>query len=422
MNSAFINSASINSASINSAFINPVIEQLPPYPFAKMTTLLAGIEPAKDQPLIKLGIGEPKHPPPKFVLDALLEHVGKVQHYPNTGGMPELSQAIADWLSKRFHLTDVDPNHHIIPVMGSREAIFSFVQAVINRHHIKKPYVVMPNPFYQIYEGATLLAGAKPYYVPCTADTKFKADYANVPADVWQRTQLVFVCSPNNPTGSVLNQDDWQHLLALADEHDFVIASDECYSELYFDTPPIGLLQACATLGRDDYDRCVVFHSLSKRSNLPGLRSGFVAGDAKLLNSYLQYRTYHGCAMPLHHQHASMTAWQDETHVQANRDLYTQKFDLWLDRLGNKLNLRRPEASFYLWVAVPDCFDNDDECFIKSLYSQCGIHALAGRYLSRDVGGQNPGQGFVRLALVASMEENHDAIERIDRLLKSTGY
>lgn len=410
--------------------MNPVLEQLHPYPFAKMTTLLAGIELPKDYPLIKLGIGEPKHPPPKFVLETLIEHVGKVQHYPSTGGLPELSQVIGDWLSRRFGLTHIDPSRHITPVMGTREAIFSFVQAVIDsRYHQQspkpysdvkpyaKPYVVMPNPFYQIYEGATLLAGAEPYYVPCTADTQFKADYANVPADVWQRTQLLFVCSPNNPTGSVLTQEDWQRLLGLADEHDFVIASDECYSELYFDEPPVGLLQACATLGRHDYDRCVVFHSLSKRSNLPGLRSGFVAGDAKLLAPYLQYRTYHGCAMPLHHQYASIVAWQDETHVQANRDLYAQKFDLWLDRLGDKLHLQRPDASFYLWVAVPDCFDNDDEAFVKSLYGKRGIHALAGRYLSRDVNGQNPGQGFVRLALVADMAENREAIDRIDSLL-----
>lgn len=401
--------------------MNSALSHLHPYPFAKMATLLAGIEPADGYPLIKLGIGEPKHAPPEFVLNTLIEHANKVQHYPSTGGMPELSQAIADWLTRRFALTHIDPNHQITPVMGTREAIFSFVQAVINREHCNKqlkPHVVMPNPFYQIYEGATLLAGAEPYYVPCTADTQFKADYAtSVPADVWQRTQLLFVCSPNNPTGSVLTLSDWQALLTLADKYDFVIASDECYSELYFDTPPIGLLQACAEIGLDDYDRCVVFHSLSKRSNLAGLRSGFVAGDSKLLTPYLQYRTYQGCAMPLHHQLASIVAWQDENHVQTNRDLYKQKFDLWLQKLGSRLNLQRPDASFYLWVAVPDCFDNDDEAFVKALYGKRGIHALAGRYLSREVNGHNPGMGFVRLALVADMAENLQAIHRIDSLL-----
>ena len=406
--------------------MNPKLDLLHPYPFAKMATLLQDSVAASEYQTIKLGIGEPKHEPPEFVVKALADNLNKVQNYPSTNGLLELRQAIAQWLSRRFKLSSIDVDSQIIPVMGTREALFSFVQAAIDSSKMTnsndKPLVVMPNPFYQIYEGATLLAGAEPYFVACNADNDFKGDYRSVPSEIWRRTQLVFVCSPNNPTGAVFSEADWQALIELSDQYDFIIASDECYSELYFETPPVGLLEACANMGRHDYKNCVVFHSLSKRSNLPGLRSGFVAGDAELLTPYLQYRTYQGCALPIHHQLASIAAWQDETHVEENRQLYAQKFDLWMSELGDLLKLNKPDAGFYFWVQVPEQFKDeqgnlDDEAFVKALFEKVNIHALAGRYLSREVDGTNPGKGFVRLALVASVEESQEAITRIKALL-----
>ncbi|WP_296211144.1 succinyldiaminopimelate transaminase [Psychrobacter sp. UBA3480] len=407
--------------------MNHNLKHLHPYPFAKMATLLADSKPANGYSEIKLGIGEPKHEPPAFVLDVLRENLDKISRYPTTNGMFELRQTIAHWLEKRFFLNHVDANTQVLPVMGTREAIFSFVQAVVDHDVADKeshslasntsPTVVMPNPFYQIYEGAAILAQATPYFVPCTSDNDYKGDYRAVPKDVWMRTQLLFVCSPNNPTGSVMTMDDWEYLIRLSDQYGFIIASDECYSELYFDTAPIGLLQACAALGRRDFKNCIVFHSLSKRSNLPGLRSGFVAGDAKILQAYLQYRTYQGCAMPIPHQLASIAAWQDEKHVAHNRALYQEKFALWMSELGELLELRMPDAGFYFWVKVPEQFDGDDEIFVKALYEQANIHALAGRYLSREVDGHNPGQGYVRIALVASVDESREAISRIRQLL-----
>ena len=406
--------------------MNPKLDLLHPYPFAKMATLLQDSVAASDYQTIKLGIGEPKHTPPAFVLEVLADNLDKVQNYPSTNGLVELRQAIAQWLIRRFKLSKIEVDSQIIPVMGTREALFSFVQAAIDDSKVTnstdKPLVVMPNPFYQIYEGATLLAGAEPYFVDCNADNEFKGDYHSVPSEIWQRTQLVFVCSPNNPTGAVFTEADWQALIELSDQYNFIIASDECYSELYFDTPPVGLLEACANMGRHDYKNCVVFHSLSKRSNLPGLRSGFVAGDANLLKPYLQYRTYQGCALPIHHQLASIAAWQDETHVEKNRQLYTQKFELWMSELGDLLKLNKPDAGFYFWVQVPEQFKDekgepDDEAFVKALFEKVNIHALAGRYLSREVNGTNPGKGFVRLALVASVEESQEAITRIKTLL-----
>lgn len=416
--------------------MNHNLTTLHPYPFAKMATLLANSTPAHNHSEIKLGIGEPKHEPPAFVLDVLRENLDKIGQYPTTNGLFELRQTIAHWLEKRFFLNHLDPHTQVLPVMGTREAIFSLVQAVIdhtstelsegisNQLASKKtpesaqpPTVVMPNPFYQIYEGAAILAQATPYFMPCTIDNDFKGNYRAVPKDVWTRTQLLFVCSPNNPTGSVMTMDDWEYLLRLSDQYGFIIASDECYSELYFDSAPIGLLQACAALGRHDFKNCVVFHSLSKRSNLPGLRSGFVAGDANILQPYLQYRTYQGCAMPIPHQLASIAAWEDEKHVAHNRALYQEKFALWMSELGKLLDLRMPEAGFYFWIKVPEQFDGDDEIFVKALYEQANIHALAGRYLSREVNGENPGQGYVRIALVASVEESREAISRIRQLL-----
>ena len=406
--------------------MNPKLDLLHPYPFAKMATLLQDSVAASDYQTIKLGIGEPKHAPPAFVIEVLADNLDKVQNYPSTNGLLELRQAIAQWLVRRFNLSKIEVDSQIIPVMGTREALFSFVQAAIDDSKVTnstdKPLVVMPNPFYQIYEGATLLAGAEPYFVDCNADNEFKGDYHSVPSEIWQRTQLVFVCSPNNPTGAVFTEADWQALIELSDQYNFIIASDECYSELYFDTPPVGLLEACANMGRHDYKNCVVFHSLSKRSNLPGLRSGFVAGDANLLKPYLQYRTYQGCALPIHHQLASIAAWQDETHVEKNRQLYAKKFELWMSELGDLLKLNKPDAGFYFWVQVPEQFKDergeaDDEAFVKALFEKVNIHALAGRYLSREVNGTNPGKGFVRLALVASVEESQEAITRIKTLL-----
>jgi N-succinyldiaminopimelate aminotransferase len=420
--------------------MNHNLTHLHPYPFAKMATLLASSSPAANYPEIKLGIGEPKHAPPAFVLDELKENLDKICLYPTTKGIFELRQTIAHWLEKRFFLHHVDANTEVLPVMGTREAIFSFAQAVVdhkdteaNKENITEvgtenpqtgsakhnPTIVMPNPFYQIYEGAAILAQATPYFVPCTRDNAFKGDYRAVPREVWERTQLLFVCSPNNPTGSMMTMDDWELVIRLSDQYGFIIASDECYSELYFDTAPIGLLQACTTLGRNSFKNCVVFHSLSKRSNLPGLRSGFVAGDATILQSYLQYRTYQGCAMPIPHQLASIVAWRDEKHVVQNRALYQEKFALWMAELGGLLQLRMPEAGFYFWVKVPEQFDCDDEIFVKALYEQANIHALAGRYLSREVNGKNPGQGYVRIALVASVEESREAISRIRKLLNA---
>ena len=412
--------------------MNNNLTHLHPYPFAKMATLLADSIPANDYSEIKLGIGEPKHEPPTFVLDVLRENLDKLCRYPTTDGSFELRQTIAHWLEKRFFLHHLDANTEVLPVMGTREAIFSFVQAVVNHDESTdkvdqtnidnkpcNPIVVMPNPFYQIYEGAAILAQATPYFVPCTVDDDFKGNYRAVPKDVWEQTQLLFICSPNNPTGSVMTMDDWEFLIRLSDQYNFIIASDECYSELYFDKAPIGLLQACTELGRNNFKNRVVFQSLSKRSNLPGLRSGFIAGDESILKSYVQYRTYQGCAMPIPHQLASIAAWQDEKHVAHNRALYQEKFALWMAELGELLDLRMPDAGFYFWVKVPEQFDGDDEIFVKALYEQANIHALAGRYLSREVNGKNPGQGYVRIALVASVEESREAIDRIRKLLSA---
>lgn len=416
--------------------MNHNLAKLHPYPFSKMTNLLANSTPDPAYYEIKLGIGEPKHTPPAFVLDELRENLDSLCRYPTTNGLFELRQTIAHWLERRFFLHHVNANTEVLPVMGTREAIFSFVQAVVNHDDSgladnvdradgldiseqapSNATVVMPNPFYQIYEGAAILAQATPYFVACTLENNFKENYRAVPKKVWEQTQLLFVCNPNNPTGTVMTMEDWELLIRLSDQYNFILASDECYSELYFDEPPIGLLQACATLGRNDFKNCVVFHSLSKRSNLPGLRSGFIAGDAKILQSYLQYRTYQGCSMPIPHQLASILAWQDEKHVVQNRALYKEKFALWMAELGELLELRMPDAGFYFWIKVPDRFNGDDEIFVKALYEQVNIYALAGSYLSREVNGHNPGKGYVRIALVASVAESREAISRIRKLL-----
>ncbi len=393
--------------------MNPDLQRLQPYPFEKLRTLLGTGAP--DKRAIALSIGEPKHASPEFVLRAVSDNLPRLANYPATKGLPELRQAIADWATRRFALQGLDADSQVLPVNGTREALFAFAQAVVDR--CREPLVVSPNPFYQIYEGAALLAGAEPHFLPCREENGFVPDFDAVPADVWQRCQLLFLCSPGNPTGAVIDQAQLQRLIALADEHDFIIASDECYSEIYFDEaqPPVGLLQAAAAMGRHDYSRCVVFHSLSKRSNLPGLRSGFVAGDADVLAQFLLYRTYHGCAMPVHHQLASIAAWGDEAHVEENRRQYRLKFERVLDILGDSLDVQRPQASFYLWPRTPI----DDRDFARELFAREHVTVLPGSFLSREVDGLNPGAGRVRMALVAEVDECVEAAGRIREFVET---
>ncbi len=389
--------------------MNPQLGRLQPYPFEKLRALLADIAPEKGPGPIALSVGEPQHEPPACALEALTAHMKEVARYPATRGLPELRQAIADWLVRRFGLPGVDQERQVLPVNGTREALFAFAQTVVAGS--PEALVMSPNPFYQIYEGAALLAGATPRFINCSEDSRFLPDFDGVSGDEWQRCQLLYICTPGNPTGSVLSSEQLQHLILLADTHDFVIASDECYAEIYNDeaNPPPGLLQAAAAMGRNDYRRCVVFHSLSKRSNLPGLRSGFVAGDADILARFLQYRTYHGCAMPLHHQHASIAAWRDESHVVANRALYRDKFRAVLDRLDGKLQLDTPAAGFYLWPRTPV----SDLEFARELYRRQQVTVLPGRYLARSAEGFNPGENRVRIALVAPRDECLQAADRI---------
>lgn len=389
--------------------MNSNLSLLHPYPFEKLNTLFKDVVPA-DLPLIPLSIGEPKHPAPEFVKQAIIDNFQHLSTYPNSKGLPELRQSIANWLTQRFKLNYVSAEDQILPVTGTREGIFSFVQALINRE--EQPYVVMPNPFYQIYEGAALLAGAKPYFINCTAENHYLGDFDAVPAEIWEKTALLFVCTPGNPTGAVLSKEQLKKLILLSDQYNFVIASDECYSELWFDQAPTGLLEVCAEMGRDDYKNCIVFHSLSKRSNLPGMRSGFVAGDAKILKPYLKFRTYHGAAMPVQHQLASIAAWNDEAHVEENRQLYRTKFDLFQSELGTRLPLKKPDAGFYYWLQV-----EDDEAFAKMLMEQANIKVLPGRYLSRETEQGNPGENHVRMALVADLAQCEQVIQRLKNIL-----
>lgn len=397
--------------------MNPDLDRLQPYPFEKLAQLKAGVTPPEALSPIVLSIGEPKHRPPAFIRDELVAHLGGLANYPLTKGRVELRAAIAAWLTRRFRLKggSVDAEKHVLPVAGTREALFAFAQAVVDRS--RDALVLMPNPFYQIYEGAALLAGAEPWFMNTTAATGFLPDLDAVPAEAWRRCQLLYVCSPGNPSGAVAPSDYFQRLIALADQHDFIIASDECYSELYNDEaqPPAGLLQACAALGRDDFRRCVVFHSLSKRSNLPGLRSGFVAGDAQVLNKFLLYRTYQGCALPPPTQAASIRAWQDETHVTENRAYYQRKFDAVVEILQPVLPVEKPAAGFYLWVETP----MDDERFTRELFAQQHVTVLPGSYLSREAHGINPGRNRVRIALVAEMDECVEAARRLRKFVES---
>lgn len=393
--------------------MNPDLDLLQPYPFEKLRALFAGATPPRERPEIKLHIGEPQHPTPAFILEALTRHLTGLAHYPATLGGEGLRATIAAWIARRYGIPAPDPATQVLPVNGSREALFSFAQAVIARRH-RRPVVVMPNPFYQIYEGAALLAGARPFFVNTLAEDGWRMDFARVPEDLWPDVQLVYVCSPGNPTGKVMTCEDWETLFALSDRYGFVIAADECYSEIYLDeaTPPLGALQAAHALGRSDYRRLVVFSSLSKRSNVPGLRSGFVAGDATLLKSYLLYRTYHGCAMSPPVQAASQAAWQDEAHVADNRRRYAEKFAAITPLLAPYLAVGVPEAGFYLWADVRQTGLSDTE-FARRLYAQYNVSLLPGSFLARTAGGCNPGAGFVRIALVADLASCQEAARRI---------
>ncbi len=397
--------------------MNPNLTRLHPYPFEKLAKLKAGITVPEHLPAISLGIGEPKHPSPAFVKQVIADNLDRLANYPTTRGTDELREAISQWATTRFELKPgtLSADRHVVPVNGTREAIFALVQAVIDNS--KPATVVSPNPFYQIYEGAALLAGATPHYLACDGANGFIPDFDAVPAEVWDQCQLLFLCSPGNPSGAVIPRETLTRVIELADTHDFIIASDECYSELYPEEgrAPEGLLQTCAAIGRDDFARCIVFHSLSKRSNLPGLRSGFVAGDAEVLAGYLKYRTYHGCAMPVHNQLASIAAWQDEDHVKENRAAYRAKFEAVVPILREVMNVDYPDAGFYLWPETPV----DDETFARALAEQQNVHVLPGRYLSRTIDGHNPGENRVRMALVAPLEECVEAARRIVAFVKN---
>ncbi|MBU3695087.1 MAG: succinyldiaminopimelate transaminase, partial [Rhodocyclaceae bacterium] len=388
--------------------MNPRLDTLQTYPFQKLAALTAGIAERGDLPRVNLSIGEPRHATPPLIGEAIIAHLGALSSYPSTQGPVALRQAIADWAQRRYGLSPLDIGSQVIPVNGSREALFAVAQAVVTppaegADAANRPVVISPNPFYQIYEGAALLAGAEPYYLNTVAESGYVPDLASVPAEVWARTQLFYICSPGNPTGAVLDIDFWRELFSLADRHDFVIAADECYSEIYFDEaqPPLGALQAAQALGRGDYRNLLVFGSLSKRSNAPGLRSGYVIGQAALLKKFLLYRTYHGCAMSEAVAAASVAAWNDEAHVRENRALYKAKFDALLPILGPVTGVERPDAGFYLWLPTPV----DDETFVKTLLAEENVLLVPGSYLARSAHGINPGANRVRIALVASLEE-----------------
>ena len=398
--------------------MNPLLSHLQPYPFERLRQLFAGIAPAAAYSPISLGMGEPRHPTPQFIKDVLCSNLGGLASYPATAGEPRLREAFAGWIHRRYAVS-VDPGTQVLPVNGSREALFAFAQTIIDPS-AGQPLVVCPNPFYQIYEGAALLSGAAPYYAPSDPARNFAVNWDTVPEAVWQRTQLLFVCSPGNPTGAVMPLAEWEKLFALSDRHGFVIASDECYSEIYFrDEAPLGGLEAAARLGRSDYRNLIAFTSLSKRSNVPGLRSGFVAGDAALIKAFLLYRTYHGGAMGPAVQAASIAAWSDETHVQENRALYRAKFDQVTPVLAQAMPVSLPDAGFYLWAKVPDALGMSDTDFARELLAQYNVTVLPGSYLAREVGGINPGAQRVRMALVAGADECLQAAQRIVQFIHS---
>ena len=398
--------------------MNPLLSHLQPYPFERLRQLFAGVTPPANYSAISLGMGEPRHPTPQFIKDALSNNLNGLASYPATAGDLKLRESFTGWLAQRYALT-IDPATQVLPVNGSREALFAFAQTVIDPSQ-GQALVVCPNPFYQIYEGAALLAGAQPYYAPSDPARNFAVNWDTVPEAVWERTQLLFVCSPGNPTGAVMPLAEWQKLFALSDRYGFVIASDECYSEIYFrDVPPLGGLQAAQQLGRHDFKNLMAFTSLSKRSNVPGLRSGFVAGDAALIKSFLLYRTYHGSAMSPIVQAASIAAWGDEEHVVENRALYREKFAQVTPLLASTMEVALPDAGFYLWAKVPDALGLTDAEFARALLAQYNVTVLPGSYLAREAQGSNPGAQRVRMALVADTEECVEAALRIVQFIQS---
>lgn len=405
---------------IQKNIVNPRLDLLQPYPFEKLRALFANVSPNAALKPINLSIGEPKHATPAFIKQALTDALYGLASYPTTLGEPILREAIAAWLMQRYTLPALNATTQVLPVNGSREALFAFAQTVLDPQE-KTALVLCPNPFYQIYEGAALLAGAQPYFVNSDPARNFACDYASVPKSIWQRVKLVYTCSPGNPTGAVMSLDEWKTLFALSAEYGFVIASDECYSEIYFqDTAaPLGALEAAQQLGLHDFARLVVFSSLSKRSNVPGLRSGFVAGDATLLKKFLLYRTYHGSAMNLAVQHASVAAWKDEAHVVENRTLYRQKFAEITPILASAMDVKMPDAAFYLWAKTPI---TDDE-FARRLYQQYNVMVLPGSYLARAANpgnhASNPGLNRIRIALVAGLNECREAAHRIAQFTQS---
>jgi len=390
--------------------MNPNLSRLQPYPFQKLAALLAGVTPDASLRPISLSIGEPKHATPQFIRDELTARIDGLSSYPATAGSEALRNAMAGWIERRYQIARIDPARQVLPVNGSREALFAFAQAVVDGSR-ERPAVVAPNPFYQIYEGAILLAGAEPHFLNLLPDTGFALDLQQLPEEVWSRTQLIYVCSPGNPTGNVITLEEWRALFDLSDRHGFVIAADECYSEIYFDEkrPPLGALEAAQRLGRGDFRRLVAFSSLSKRSNVPGMRSGYVAGDADILAKFLLYRTYHGCAMNPAVQAASAAAWSDEQHVVENRRLYREKFEKTRAILSPVTQVEVPAAAFYLWLRTPIA----DTEFAKQLFEQYNVSVVPGSYLAREAHGINPGRNFIRVALVAPVGECLEAAQRL---------
>ncbi|KQQ97612.1 succinyldiaminopimelate transaminase [Massilia sp. Leaf139] len=398
--------------------MNPNLDKLHPYPFEKLRELFAGVTPNSSLAPISLGIGEPKHPTPSFIEKALMHAVAGLSNYPSTVGSEPLRAAIAGWLERRYGIPHPDPATMILPVNGSREALFAIAHAAVDASR-PDPLVLCPNPFYQIYEGAAYLAGATPYFVNSDPARNFAPDYSAVPGEVWARVQLLYVCSPGNPTGAVLTLDDWRELFELSDRYGFVVAADECYSEIYTGSaPPLGALEAAHQLGRPAYKNLIVFSSLSKRSNVPGMRSGFVAGDPALMKRFLLYRTYCGGAMSPVVQAASIAAWNDETHVQDNRTLYKEKFKLITPLLREVMDVELPDAGFYLWADVRRTGLSDTD-FARRLYAEYNVTVLPGSYLARDAHGINPGRNRIRMALVAGVDEGLEAANRIVQFCQS---
>jgi len=399
--------------------MNPSLEQLKPYPFERLDELLTQIHPPSSLHHIALSVGEPSYSSSKFITQKLKENIELIQYYPTAQGIPELRSAIQQWLVNRYHLNpeSIDSESHILPVNGIREALFSFAQAAVDPTQ-KDPLVMMSNPFYQIYEGAAIIANATPVFLATTPENDFLPEFSRVPDTYWKDCQIVYICSPGNPTGKIYNRHKFYELMTLSMKHDFIIASDECYSEIYNDedNPPTGLLEMAQDFGNTEYKNCIIFNTLSKRSNVSGLRSGFVAGDEEIISQYLKYRTYHGSSMPLPTQYASIECWKDEEHVKENRESYRRKFKEVLEILSPVLEIEAPEATFYLWVKLPT---QDDEKFAQDLYRLQNVTVLPGSYLSRVTGSKNPGTGYVRIALVASLDDCIEAAKRIRAFIQS---